>query len=81
MKLMTLIRGGKGTCRLSRWALAALAIALAAGFSAPSATAQSTGSISGQIMDVAGKPWAEMPIQAGSDQGAKQDAKTDKDGK
>jgi tetratricopeptide (TPR) repeat protein len=32
-------------------------------------------------MDVVGKPWADITIQAVSEQGAKQETKTDKDGK
>lgn len=47
---------------------------------APRAAAQ-TGTISGQIMDINGKPWVGLTIQAVSDQGAKQTAKTDNDGK
>jgi tetratricopeptide (TPR) repeat protein len=56
--------------------LAALVCALA-----PRAAAQNEGSISGQIMDITGKPWPDIGIQAVSDQGAKSDTKTDKDGK
>ncbi len=47
---------------------------------APRASAQ-TGSIGGQIMDVNGKPWAGLTVQAVSEQGAKETAKTDNDGK
>ncbi|HEX8835985.1 MAG TPA: tetratricopeptide repeat protein [Candidatus Acidoferrum sp.] len=47
---------------------------------APRAAAQ-TGIISGQIMDVNGKPWVGLTIQVVSEQGAKQTAKTDNDGK
>ena len=58
------------------------AILAAALFSAlaPRAAAQ-TGTISGQVMDVNGKPWAGLTVQAMSEQGAKQTAKTDGDGK
>ena len=56
--------------------LAAVVCALA-----PCAAAQNEGSISGQIMDITGKPWPDMGIQAVSDQGAKAETKTDKDGK
>src|SRR6266851_1401346 len=52
--------------------LAALVCALA-----PRAAAQNEGSISGQIMDITGKPWPDIGIQAVSDP----DTKTDKDGK
>jgi tetratricopeptide (TPR) repeat protein len=62
------------------WVLAAiLAAALASVFS-PRAAAQ-MGSISGSIMDVNGKPWAEVTVRAVSDQGAKQENKTDSGGK
>jgi tetratricopeptide (TPR) repeat protein len=47
---------------------------------APRAAAQ-TGSISGQILDVNAKPWAGLTVQAVSEQGAKQEAKTGEDGK
>jgi tetratricopeptide (TPR) repeat protein len=48
---------------------------------APRAAAQNDGSISGQIMDITGKPWAEIGMQAVSDQGAKAESKTDSNGK
>ena len=58
------------------------AILAAALFStlAPRAAAQS-GTVSGQIMDINGKPWVGLTVQAVSEQGAKQTAKTDNDGK
>src|SRR5882762_8741867 len=62
------------------WALVAILMAALAGVLAPQAAAQ-TGSISGTILDVNGKPWAEVVIRAVSDQGAKQEAKTDGLGK
>jgi tetratricopeptide (TPR) repeat protein len=62
------------------WALAVLMVAASASVLAPSAAAQADGVIRGQILDVAGKPWADIGIQAVSDQGVKQDTKTDKDG-
>jgi tetratricopeptide (TPR) repeat protein len=46
---------------------------------APSAAAQS-GSIAGTILDVNGKPWFGLGVECVSDQGAKQDAKTDASG-
>jgi len=46
---------------------------------APRAAAQD-GQASGQILDVTGKPWVDLGIQAVSDQGAKAETKTDKDG-
>jgi tetratricopeptide (TPR) repeat protein len=61
------------------WALAAILIAALASVLAPQAAAQ--GSISGTIMDVNGKPWPDVGIRAVSDQGAKQETKTDSAGK
>jgi tetratricopeptide (TPR) repeat protein len=61
------------------WALAAILMAALASVLAPQAAAQ--GSISGTIMDVNGKPWADVGIRAVSDQGAKQETKTDSAGK
>ncbi|HTT32665.1 MAG TPA: tetratricopeptide repeat protein [Methylomirabilota bacterium] len=60
--------------------LAAILVAALAGMLAPRAAAQS-GTLSGQILDVNGKPWVGLTVQAVSDQGAKQEAKTDSDGK
>jgi len=62
------------------WALAGLAWAMLLAAWAPRAAAQDSG-IAGQIMDVAGKPWAEIPVQIVSDQGVKSETKTDKNGK
>jgi tetratricopeptide (TPR) repeat protein len=65
--------------RGSSWGLAVvLAVAGVCGF-APKAAAQD-GVANGQILDVTGKPWADLGIQAVSEQGAKADTKTDKDG-
>jgi tetratricopeptide (TPR) repeat protein len=66
----------------SQWLRAALlaGAAVLAVVAPPRAAAQMDGSISGNVMDVAGKPWADMTIDAVSDQGAKLTAKTDKDG-
>lgn len=63
------------------WFRAALLVAATA-FSVvvPRAAAQMDGALSGNVMDIAGKPWAEQTIDAVSDQGAKLTAKTDKDG-
>jgi tetratricopeptide (TPR) repeat protein len=47
---------------------------------APGASAQ-TGSISGVILDLNAKPWAGLTVQAVSDQGVKQEAKTENDGR
>jgi tetratricopeptide (TPR) repeat protein len=62
------------------WVLATMLATLVACSVSPRAQAQSDGVISGQILDVAGKPWADIGLQATSDQGAKADARTDKDG-
>jgi tetratricopeptide (TPR) repeat protein len=65
--------------RGSSWRLAVvLAVACAFTFT-PKAAAQD-GVVNGQILDVTGKPWVDLGIQAVSDQGAKADTKTDKDG-
>jgi tetratricopeptide (TPR) repeat protein len=61
------------------WVLAAmLAVALACAV-APRASAQE-GTITGQLLDVTGKPWADIPVDTVNDQGAKFSTKTDKDG-
>jgi len=60
--------------------LATVLIVLTAALVAPRATAQSDGSITGNIITVDGKPWADLTMQSVSDQGAKQETKTDKDG-
>jgi tetratricopeptide (TPR) repeat protein len=49
-------------------------------FLAPHAAAQN-GSIAGTILDINGKPWFGLNVQAVSDQGAKLDVKTDGEGK
>ncbi len=63
------------------WKLAALLMAALVSIVAPRAGAQSDGVARGQILDIEGKPWAALGLQVVSDQGAKLDAKTDKDGK
>src|SRR5260370_11370340 len=60
-------------------ALAMFFAAALSGVLAPRAAAQD-GVVQGQILDVAGKPWVDLAIEAVSDQGAKSDTKTDKDG-
>lgn len=60
--------------------LTAILVAALALVSAPQAAAQ-TGSISGQILDINAKPWVGLTVQATSEQGAKQAATTDNDGK
>jgi tetratricopeptide (TPR) repeat protein len=59
--------------------IAMLAVALLCTI-APRAAAQLDGALSGNVLDVAGKPWADMTVDAVSDQGAKLTTKTDKDG-
>jgi tetratricopeptide (TPR) repeat protein len=66
--------------RNASWILAAVLTVVLAVALAPRAAAQLDGAITGQILDVAGKPWADIGVQAISDQGAKTDTKTDKDG-
>src|SRR6266404_2332954 len=62
------------------WAFAVLAFAVLFSGLAPRAAAQDSG-IAGTILDVAGKPWADIPVQIVSDQGAKLDTKTDAKGR
>jgi len=61
-------------------AFAALIVGALVSVLAPGASAQN-GSISGTILDLNAKPYADLTIQAVSDQGAKQEAKTGSDGK
>jgi len=61
------------------WALAMIFAAAVCSMFAPRAAAQD-GVVQGQSLDVTGKPWVDLGIEAVSDQGAKADAKTDKDG-
>jgi len=62
------------------WVLAAILLAALASVLTPRAAAQLDGVIRGQIMDIVGKPWADLAVQVVNDQGAKQETKTDKDG-
>jgi Flp pilus assembly protein TadD len=64
----------------SSWLLSICSVALLLAVLIPLAAAQNEGVVRGQILDVTGKPWADMPIQLVSDQGVKQDTKTDKSG-
>jgi tetratricopeptide (TPR) repeat protein len=61
------------------WILAVTLVA-ALGCIVPRAAAQMDGQMSGTLLDVAGKPWADIQIVATSEQGAKIDTKSDKDG-
>jgi len=62
------------------WTLAVISMFALASAMAPRAAAQNDSTIRGQILDVNGKPWAEIGVQIVSDQGSKYDTKTDKDG-
>lgn len=62
------------------WVLAALAFVVMFAGLAPRAAAQD-GGIAGTVLDVAAKPWADIPVQIVSDQGVKSDAKTDAKGR
>jgi len=62
------------------WALVALLVVALLGSAAPRASAQGDGLVSGNILDVAGKPWFNIGVEMVSDQGVKLDTKTDKDG-
>ena len=65
---------------LKSWTLVAILMAALASVLAPRAAAQN-GSISGTILDVSGKPWVDVTIRPVSEQGAKQETKTDSAGK
>lgn len=62
------------------WVLAAMLSAALLSVVAPRLAAQNDGVIRGQILDIGGKPWADLGVEAVSEQGAKQETKTDKDG-
>ncbi|HUI74459.1 MAG TPA: tetratricopeptide repeat protein [Candidatus Acidoferrum sp.] len=62
------------------FALAAMVVAALVIMAAPRAAAQIEGTLTGKILDVAGNPWVGLGIQIVSDQGAKQETKTDKNG-
>jgi tetratricopeptide (TPR) repeat protein len=68
-----------GKHKTKLWALAIIFAAALSGVLVPRAAAQE-GVVQGQILDVTGKPWVDLGIQAVSEQGAKSDTKTDKDG-
>ncbi|HUC55590.1 MAG TPA: tetratricopeptide repeat protein [Candidatus Cybelea sp.] len=62
------------------WVLAAVMVAALSSVLAPRAAAQ-MGSISGTILSMEGKPWAQVTIRAVSEQGAQAEAKTDAAGR
>jgi tetratricopeptide (TPR) repeat protein len=65
--------------RFASMCMSVCAMALLLGVLVPRAAAQS-GTIRGQILDITGKPWVDIGIQAVNDQGSKSETKTDKDG-
>jgi tetratricopeptide (TPR) repeat protein len=81
MKRLALARVKPVSLGKMMWALSVVLMAVLFSALAPRAAAQNDGSISGQIMDITGKPWPDIGIQSVSDQGAKADAKTDSNGK
>jgi tetratricopeptide (TPR) repeat protein len=81
MKRLALARVKPVSLEKMPWALSVVLMAVLFSAFAPRAAAQNDGSISGQIMDITGKPWPDIGIQSVSDQGAKADAKTDSNGK
>jgi tetratricopeptide (TPR) repeat protein len=81
MKRFAMTATKPASLRMETWVFAVVWMTAMVCVFAPRAAAQNDGSISGQIMDVTGKAWAEIGIQAVSDQGAKAETKTDKDGK
>jgi len=62
-------------------AMAAVLVAALVCVLAPGTKAQVTGTLSGIIMDINGKPWFGLGVEAISDQGAKLEAKTDAEGR
>jgi tetratricopeptide (TPR) repeat protein len=62
------------------WALAALAAMALTIILTPRANAQ-IGSITGVIKDMGGKPWVDVTVRSVSEQGAKQETKTDSSGR
>ena len=68
-----------GKRKLRFWVVAMIFAAELSGVLVSRAAAQD-GVIQGQILDVTGKPWVDLGIEAVSDQGAKSTTKTDKDG-
>jgi tetratricopeptide (TPR) repeat protein len=67
------------SCGNKSWVYAAMLAAALLFVGAPRAGAQ-VGTIAGQILDVTAKPWVDIAVEAVSDQGAKSETKTDKDG-
>ena len=69
-----------GTWRKMGFCAVAMIFATALSSVLVAPAAAQDGVIQGQILDVTGKPWVDMGIEAVSDQGAKSSTKTDKDG-
>ena len=74
------MRLGSTSARSCLLALSAALVVTLLFVGTPSASAQMEGVISGQVMDIAGKPWADIGIQAVSEQGQKSETKTDSGG-
>ncbi|HEY8714329.1 MAG TPA: tetratricopeptide repeat protein [Candidatus Acidoferrum sp.] len=66
--------------RFSSVCMSVCAMAVLLSLLVPGAAAQNNGVIRGQILDITGKPWVDIGIQAVNDQGSKAETKTDKDG-
>jgi tetratricopeptide (TPR) repeat protein len=66
--------------RVKSWILVVALVAALGCIVAPRAFAQMDGVINGQLLDVAGKPWADIGLTAQGDQGQKLETKSDKDG-
>jgi len=64
----------------SSWVLSVCSVALLLAVLIPRTAAQNDGAVRGQILDVTAKPWADIGMQLVSDQGVKQETKTDKSG-
>ena len=73
-------KAGARRHRIVSLVLTATFALLILGLAAPRCVAQNDGGIAGTMIDVAGKPWGDLTIQILSDQGSKQEIKTDKDG-
>ena len=66
--------------RMVSWVLAMVGAAAVACMTAPRAAAQNDGVLKGKILDVAGNPWVGLGVQIVSDQGLKQETKTNSSG-
>lgn len=71
---------GVRSCANNPWVRVVLCVAALLCTIAPRLAAQMDASLSGNVLDVSGKAWPDMVVDAVSDQGAKLNTKTDKDG-